>query len=271
MKVTYYNHGTFKLDGGAMFGSVPKNIWNKLISADEQNRILLALGSLIIETKDRKFLIDVGMGDKWSEKQIGIYDIKNSPRNKILDSVTDVILTHLHFDHAGGISKHNKEGKLEAAFPGAKVHIQRANLENAGKPNRKEKASYLLENVSALDFYDLNVVDGDVEIFPGITVHKIDGHTVGQQWIEIVINDNAKPYKKIFFTTDLIPTHHHAHPGFSMAYDMQALKILEEKEQVLKRGLKEDAIIVFQHDLQSPFGKVEVTEKGDYNIVKASL
>ena len=268
MKITYYSHGTFRLDGGAMFGSVPKNIWAKRAVPDEQNRILLAQGSLIIEVDDRKFIIDLGMGDKWGEKEKDIYQIKNetSPQNlELTKNITDIILTHLHFDHAGGISKYNTNKQLITTFPNAKIHIQKANVENAKNPNRKEKASYLKENVLMLDLYDTNLIEGTQEICSNIIVHRVDGHTVGQQWVEIILNkDLIEKYgsKKIFFTTDLIPTHHHIHPAFSMGYDMYALKVLQEKEALLERAYKEEAIILFQHDVDVYAGTLVLGKKG---------
>lgn len=261
MKISVISHGKFRLDGGSMFGSVPKTLWSRQILPDEQNCIPLEQRSLLIEQNDKIILIDVGMGDKWSEKNKTIYGINNSDHSDLPSKVTDIILTHLHFDHAGGISRYDSNQKIIPSYPAARVHIQKDNLINARSPHRKEKASYLPENVNALDLYDLNQVTGDVTLFPGVIVHEVHGHTQGQQWIEII--DGKEKY---FFATDLIPTSHHLHPAYNMGYDMCAKTVFKEKEAFLKRAVNEDATIVFQHDPQVAMAKVAVNERGDFVI-----
>lgn len=260
------NFGTFKLDGGAMFGSCPKNLWNKWIPGDEQNRITLAQRSLVIEIGNRVFLIDCGMGEKWGAKEREIFAINNVPISQVdvinlHDVVTDLILTHLHFDHAGGISRFTADGSLERSFAKAQVYLQDANLANAQKPSRKERASYLKENVGAVDLYSKILLDGDVEITPEIRVHRVDGHTVGQQWIEV-----TDGVETVVFGSDVIPTRHHCHLGLHMGYDQCGSTILKEKEEFLKFAAAKDAWVVFQHDAEVASAKIVEDSKTGYRI-----
>jgi glyoxylase-like metal-dependent hydrolase (beta-lactamase superfamily II) len=257
--------GTFRLDGGAMFGSVPKNIWAKRIAADDENCIPMAARGLLIRRAKRTILVDLGMGDKWAPKQRQIFAIKNTPPSDLgfsPETVTDVILTHLHFDHAGGISRFTADGKtLELVYPQATVWLQRANYENARQPNRRERASYLPENVFVLEKAKLNLLEGDGEIVPGLWVHRIDGHTLGQQWIEL--RDGAR---SIAYPTDLVPTSHHVAVPFSMGYDICTATLLKEKEEFLAYVVKQNALVVFGHDPTVVSARVE--KGADHYTVK---
>lgn len=266
LEVTAHNFGFFRLDGGAMFGSVPKNLWSKRISADEENCIRLATRCLLVHDPkaQRRFLIDVGMGDKWGEKQRQIFRIENRSPIEVgiaPDSVTDVVLTHLHFDHAGGISRINAHGSLDLVYPSARVYVQAENLENARNPTLKEKASYLEENIAPLENCELITIDGDVEIHPGIRVHRVDGHTKGQQWIEIFSDS-----QHLFFPTDLVPTQHHLPIPFHMGYDACAQTVLKEKEHFLQRAVQEHAIVVFEHDADLEACTVVLDSRGHYAV-----
>lgn len=256
--------GHFALDGGCMFGSVPKNLWMRSITADEENRIPLVCRSLLIKHANRQLLVDVGLGEKWSDKQRQIYAIRNTPQFNWgfhRSQVTDIILTHLHFDHAGGISYRDLDGSLRLTFPDAKVHLQVANWERARKPSPKDRASYLEDNIQPLYGADLSLCDGDVEIYPGVTVHRVDGHTPGQQWIEI-----AGEEPPLFFATDLIPTAHHIPLAYHMGYDVCADTLLAEKESFLSRAADERATICFQHDRDTQAARVIRNSRGQYEI-----
>jgi glyoxylase-like metal-dependent hydrolase (beta-lactamase superfamily II) len=247
-----------------MFGSVPKPLWMRAIAADEENRIPLLCRSLLVKHADRQFLIDVGLGEKWSDKQRLIYGIRNTPPFNWgfnPSQVTDVILTHLHFDHAGGISYRDADGSLKLSFPHAKVHLQLANWDRARSPSLKDRASYLPENVGPLQNADLILYDGDAEIYPGITVHRVDGHTPGQQWIEISGGESP-----LFFATDLIPTSHHIPLAYHMGYDVCADTLLAEKEVFLARAVDERAIVCFQHDREVQAARVTRNERGQYEL-----
>lgn len=264
-KINTVEFGTFRLDGGAMFGSVPKNLWSKLIDSDNENCILLSARGLLLEGNSKKILVDVGMGDKWDEKSRKIFGINNQdPKNLGFnsDEITDVILTHLHFDHAGGISKYNSDrSSLIPTFPNATVWIQRSNLERAKNPSLREKASYLKDNWCVLTDNNTRLLDGTSEILPGIIGHEIFGHTMGQQWIEISGVDNL-----YFFTTDLIPTSRHLPLPYHMGYDLCAETVMIEKEAMLQYAIEKDAVLIFQHDIDTSAGKIGINDKGHYSL-----
>lgn len=257
--------GHFRLDGGCMFGSVPKNLWAKSIPADSENCIHLACRSLVISHGSRRFLVDVGMGEKWNEKQRQIYGIKNTPRELWgfdPSSITDIVLTHLHFDHAGGITSPTPDGGVALSFPQGTIHLQRANWEHALNPTPKDKASYLVDNVKPLAQAKLSLYEGTSEIVPGLFVHRVDGHTKGQQWVEIARGD-----ERLFFATDLIPTAHHVPLAYHMGYDVCAETLLSEKASFLERAHKEKAWVCFQHDGDTPLAQVTRTERGQYETI----
>lgn len=258
--------GSFRLDGGCMFGSVPKNLWSKSIGADTENCIPLVCRSLLLKDDTRTILIDVGIGDKWSDKQKAIYNISLCDRATLgfqPEEITDVILTHLHFDHAGGISFVDEQGKLQLTYPHARVHLQAANWQHAQHPTPKDRASYLPENIEPLRSADLQLCDGSVEIIPNIIVHRVDGHTPGQQWIEI-IGDS----ERIFFPTDLIPTSHHLPLAYHMGYDVCAETLLKEKLSFLERASLPDVTVCFQHDADVALAKVGLNPKGQYGVLQ---
>jgi glyoxylase-like metal-dependent hydrolase (beta-lactamase superfamily II) len=253
----------FRLDGGAMFGSVPKNLWSKLIPADEQNRITLATNCLVLTGQNKKILVDVGNGNKWDEKLRNIFAIESLPSSSLVapESITHVILTHLHFDHAGGISYYDNNHQLKLTYPNAEIFVQRRNYENALNPGLKERASYLKENVEILKQSKLNLLDGKTEIFPGLFVHSVDGHTIGQQYMEISGNEGT-----ILFATDLIPTSHHLPLPYHMGYDICGTTLIKEKEVFLEYALNKNAIVVFEHDISIKAARIEKNDKGHYCV-----
>lgn len=264
--ITEVIFGHFRLDGGCMFGSVPKNLWSKSIPGDAENCIHLACRSLLIDVNGRRFLVDVGMGEKWSDKQRQIYGIKNTPKEQWgfdPSSVTDVILTHLHFDHAGGITSPTPDGGVTLSFPQATIHLQRANWDHARNPTLKDRASYIAENVQPLSQAKLSLYEGTHEIVPGLIVHRVDGHTKGQQWIEVAAGN-----ERLFFPTDLIPTAHHVPLAYHMGYDVCAETLLEEKEAFLARARGENAWLCFQHDVDTAVARVKLNDRGQYGAVE---
>lgn len=267
-RVSVVNHGFYRLDGGAMFGVVPKTIWSRLIPPDDENAIRLATRSLLVDAGDRVFLADVGSGDKWTEKLRRIYGIQNIPPDQAgfePASVTDVVLSHLHFDHAGGISR-RKPGSpedLELCYPEANVFLQADNYETARNPNPRERASYLPENVRILDRARLRLTRGSEEIYPDLWVHQNNGHTRGQQWLEV---RNGR--ESIVFPSDLIPTSHHLPLPYSMGYDMSAETLLREKKDFLDRAVAGQWVLVFVHDPDVPAGRVKIDDNVRYGLAE---
>ena len=263
--------GEFALDGGAMFGVVPKTLWGKKIPVDEKNRIDMRLRCLLLKGDGRNILIDCGMGTKWDEKLADIYrlDYSNYTLDKALathhlkpDQITDVVLTHLHFDHAGGSTYQTADGKLVPTFPNATYYVQKQNLDWANSPTEKDKASYIKENWEPLLKEGvLKIVDGEKEILPGVRVKLFFGHTQG---IQLPLLDDGKI--KLFFCGDVIPTSVHLGIPWVMGYDNFPLTTIKEKRGILEKAAKEKWILVFEHCPLIPTAQVEATEKG-YQIV----
>lgn len=262
--ITSFDFGSFRLDGGAMFGSVPKAIWDQKLKADADNCIRLVTRSLLLTREDRKILVDLGNGHKWNKKMNAIFDFKNTADNDLpfkANEISDVILTHLHFDHVGGISRLNSDGNPEAVYPEATFYVQRKNFELAQKPNQRERASYLDENISVLAQAKLELLDGETEILPGLKVCPSNGHTEGLQYV--AIKDNKKT---LYYPSDLLPTARHLHIPYHMGYDMNATKLLEEKQLLLEQAVSEEAIIVFQHDPDTPAATITKDSRGRFVI-----
>lgn len=259
--------GEFALDGGAMFGVVPKTLWGKRIGVDEKNRIDMRLRCLLLQGDGKNILVDCGMGDKWDDKMRDIYrlDYSKYSLEKSLaahhltqDKITDVILTHLHFDHAGSSTLKDARGKLVPTFSNATYYIQKQNLEWAQNPTEKDKASYLKEDWEPLQKEKvLKIVDGEKEILPGIRVRLFFGHTQG---IQLPLLSDGK--EKFFFCGDVIPTSIHLGIPWVMAYDNFPLTTMKEKREILAQASKENWILVFEHCPHIAMARVTLTEKG---------
>jgi glyoxylase-like metal-dependent hydrolase (beta-lactamase superfamily II) len=258
--------GRFALDGGAMFGVVPKPLWEKTNPPDEKNRIELAARALLIIGNGKNILVDVGNGAKYNEKLTSIYkldttkyDIVSSlKKHKLVPAdITDVILTHLHFDHAGG-STFDDNGEVKPTFPKAKYFVQREHWRAANNPTERDRASFFKEDFMPLQFYGLiEYTGGEGEIFPGISVRIVNGHTAALQCP--VISDGTTT---LFYCADLIPTISHVNLPWIMAYDLHPLVTLEEKRRILNQAADESWILFFEHDPATEAVRVIRTEKG---------
>jgi glyoxylase-like metal-dependent hydrolase (beta-lactamase superfamily II) len=258
--------GRFALDGGAMFGVVPKTLWQKSNPPDEKNRIPMAARGLLLRGGGRTILIDTGNGVKYDEKLASIYGI-STVSNELLNAlsglgvgagdVTDVILTHLHFDHAGG-STVLVEGKPVPTFPKAVHHIQREQWEAALSPTERDRASYFPENYLPLEEHGLVAfTEGDSELLPGVRVLCQHGHTAALQCP--LISDGRTT---LLYAADLVPTASHVPLPWIMGYDLRPLDTLEEKRKVLGRAAEEEWIVCFEHDPVVAAGTVQRTGKG---------
>jgi glyoxylase-like metal-dependent hydrolase (beta-lactamase superfamily II) len=257
----------FGLDGGAMFGVVPKNLWSKVYHpGDEQNRIPMAARLLLLKSDERTILIDTGNGNKLSDKLVSIYGIDTSEFSlekglndcgvSALD-ITDVILTHLHFDHVGGATSINN-GELVPTFQNATYYVQKEHYNWAMNPTEKDRASFMKENYEPLYMNGmLELIDGDGEILPSINAHCLHGHTKALQMITI-----SDAITTLAFPADLMPTHSHVPVPYGMGYDNFPLTTIEEKKKWLPRMADEQWLICFEHDAFVPFGRIQATDKG---------
>ncbi len=255
IEVQYIHGGNFYLDGGAMFGVVPKPLWEKKSPADNRNRIRLAANSLLVRTQNKNILIETGNGTKWTPKLRDIYGIQEGDPlidNLVAhgvrpDQIDVVINTHLHFDHAGGNTKLVND-KAVPTFPNAKYIVQAAEIAHAANPTERDRASYFEENFLPMQQSDQwHALAGDTEIISGISAVGIPGHNADIQAIKLTGGG-----KTIFFVADLFPTRHHLSLPWIMAYDLYPLQTLETKRKWLQTIVQEDWIVVFGHDPDIP-------------------
>jgi glyoxylase-like metal-dependent hydrolase (beta-lactamase superfamily II) len=273
MRVLPIHTGNFKLDGGAMFGVVPKVIWNKLVPANENNLCNWSMRCLLVEIEDRKILIDTGIGNKQSEKFYGHYDLNGDDNlmgslasNGIsADQITDVLLTHLHFDHCGGaIIK--QDDALLPQFPNAIYHLTESHWNHANNPNDRERASFLPENFMLLkELGLLNFVNEGDMIADCIEIKVFNGHTFGM--IAPIIHWGAT---KLMYMADLIPAAAHIPVNYVMGYDIQPLITMEEKKSLLPWLESEQIWLVFEHDASFCRAQVQQNDRGQFKALNAS-
>ena len=268
MKLYSIPTGNFKLDGGAMFGVIPKSMWSKKYAADENNMCSWTMRCLLIETDGRLILVDNGLGDKQDDKFFGHYYLHgNDNLNKSLakfgftaDDITDVFLTHLHFDHCGGSIKWADSGRTRAvpAFKNAIYWCNSQHWDWAVAPNPRERASFLKENILPIkESGQLKMLEQPGQFLPGIEVLFMYGHTEAMMLPLITCNQ-----QKILFTADLFPCTHHIGMPWVMAYDVRPLQTMKEKSSVLKRAVEENWILFFEHDVVTECCSLMETEKG---------
>jgi glyoxylase-like metal-dependent hydrolase (beta-lactamase superfamily II) len=278
MQLHTINTGYFKLDGGAMFGVVPKSMWNKLNPADDNNMCTWAMRSLLIEDGNKLILVDTGIGNKQNDKFFGHYYLHGddslqsslSKKGFSVDDITDVILSHLHFDHCGGSIIREGE-KLIPAFKNATYWSNQQHWHTATVPNDREKASFLKENILPIqESGQLKFIDVHSQEFPTeVKIRQVFGHTEAMMLPQI----NYKG-KQIVFMADLLPSAAHIPIPFVMAYDMFPLTTLNEKKSFLTEAVENDYVLFFQHDPKIECCNLQLTEKGirakdyfDLNII----
>jgi glyoxylase-like metal-dependent hydrolase (beta-lactamase superfamily II) len=268
IEVRYLDGGRFGLDGGAMFGVVPKVLWEKKSPPDEKNRIRMRANSLLVRAHGKNILIETGNGTKLDPKQRAIYGVQDG--DPLMDSLARtgvnpdqidlVVNTHLHFDHAGGNTR-VANNRVLPAFRHARYVVQRGELEHAMNPSERDRASYFPDNFAPISGEGLwDLVEGDTAILPGISVARIPGHNADLQ--AVIISSGGKT---LAFVADLLPTRHHIPLPWIMAYDLYPLQTLETKRQWIPRLLNEGWVVVFGHDpdiaaatLHERDGKIEI-------------
>jgi glyoxylase-like metal-dependent hydrolase (beta-lactamase superfamily II) len=267
MKIYPIETGNFKLDGGAMFGVVPKTIWQKTNPADANNLISMSMRCMLIEDGNRLILVDTGLGSKQSDKFFGYYflfgdfslDLSLAKYGFHRDDITDVFLTHLHFDHCGGSIQWNKDKTgYEPAFKNAKFRSNQEHWNWATNPNPREKASFLKENILPIEESgQLNFVDNNPSVQLGFEVLKMDGHTEKQMLPKITYQG-----KTIVFMADLLPTTGHIPLPYVMGYDTRPLLTIKEKASFLNEAADNEYFLFLEHDAYSELCTVQHTEKG---------
>lgn len=260
----------FALDGGAMFGVVPKVLWEKLAPADQLNRVMLKTRLLLICGNGRNILVDTGMGSAWSDKLRAIHLLSDFRIEEELQKqglspadITDIIYTHLHFDHVGGAFR--PEGnELVPVFPAARHYVQRENYLSATAPNQKEKVSYSPAFVEAFGrLPSVELVDGPAELFAGIEVFTSNGHTRGQQLVRV--SDGSR---SLVHGADLVPSSVHLPLPWVMGFDIEPLRVIEEKTALLEQIIENNEMLFFGHD---PFNEAATLKRGEKGIVVDSF
>ncbi|MGB1315562.1 MAG: MBL fold metallo-hydrolase [Chitinophagales bacterium] len=266
MKLHVIDSGLFKLDGGAMFGVVPKTLWSKHQIPDENNRVTWAMRCLLIEKDDKLILIDTGVGDKQDEKFFSHFELHGDERlipslakaGFKPEDITDVVLTHLHFDHCGGAVYRAENGDLKLTFPNATHWSEKEHWQAAINPNPREKASFLKENILPIEQSGkLKFIDEYTSIIPELTFSLAHGHTEGMI-IPIIQYKN----KTIVYMADLIASPSHIPLAWVMGYDLHPLTVIREKEVFLTQAVKENFILFFEHDSKIEVCTVKETPKG---------
>ena len=244
--------GEFWVDGGAMFGIIPKLEWQSQMVVDDSNRVRLKTRSLLIQGNDRNIIVDTGFGNKLPQELMFYYGIENNPidMNLILSGfelevhhITDVILTHLHLDHTGG-STIKIGDKVEPTFPNAQYYVQSEQWEQACSPHERDIGSFIADDFLPLSSHNqLQLIDGSITLFDGIELMASYGHTIAQQHVVVRGQDQS-----LFFCADMIPTAAHIPVNWHMAYDNKPLDLFPEKDYFLRKAVRENWILFFEHD-----------------------
>jgi glyoxylase-like metal-dependent hydrolase (beta-lactamase superfamily II) len=262
--------GFFYLDGGAMFGVVPRVLWEKKCAPDMKNRIKLSLNSLLVKTPEALVLVETGIGSKSDQRFRDIYGIERRPglltslsrRGFRAEDVDVVINTHLHFDHCGGNTFRTEKGETVPTFPRARYIVQKGEWESALQPNEREKSSYLQENFLPLEKYGLlELVNGDQLVVPGVEVVVAPGHTSWHQCVKVQSRGQT-----LFYLGDLVPTSAHIGLPYIMSYDLYPLETMETRKKFYEPAIAENWLLAFVHDPVHYFGRIR-KKNGKYEFV----
>ena len=274
LRVITVEAGRLRLDGGAMFGVVPKPLWERRIPADDRNRIPLAMRCLLVQTPNRNLLVDTGLGNKEEEKFERIYGVENDGHPTRLEDglrawgvepeeIDTVVCTHLHFDHAGGCTRRGADGEIRPSFPNARYVVRRGEWDFAHRDNERIQASYLAHNFDPLEEAGvIDFVDEDGEVAPGVHVLRTPGHTPHHQSVRVDAGDET-----ILYLADLVPTTAHIPLPWIMGYDVEPLVTLEGKRDLLTRAGEEGWVLVFEHDPEVAYAWARPREGGGCELV----
>jgi glyoxylase-like metal-dependent hydrolase (beta-lactamase superfamily II) len=268
LELTPLLDGYFRLDGGAMFGVVPKPLWEKRAPADERNRITLGLRPLLVRGGERTMIIDAGIGDKMDAKSVEIYAIDRARHldHSLADAgcsnagVELVLASHLHFDHAGGFTSRDASGAVRPRFEAARYVARTAEWEDATHPHERNRASYFQENFVPLrDAGVLDLVEGDEEIMPGVRVRRSGGHTMHHQVVMIESGGRTA-----VFSADMIPTTAHINEPWIMGYDLYPMDTLAFKRAFIREAIDREYLVFFEHDPRVAAGYIREKDKRKY-------
>ena len=273
-ELTVVSDGTYFLDGGAFFGVVPKKLWSKKVTPDDQNRVVTGLNSLLVRTGEKNILIETGIGNKLSEKMVRIY---GQPA-KLLDNlraagvapedIDIVINTHLHFDHCGWNTVRH-DGRIAPTFPRAKYYAPEGEWQYARHPSERDAISYISENYDPLvESGQMQLVRGGEEIVPGISVKTFPGHTAHMLAVIVRSGGGDNEKKTACYISDLIPTSAHINVTWGMAFDLYPLETIASRKQYYAEAIPKKWLTVFTHDDLTPWGYVERGEKGKLDLAK---
>ena len=273
IRVHVLRDGVFALDGGALFGVVPRVVWEKTDPPDDKNRVALGLNIALVETAGKRILVDTGLGGKWTAKERAIYRIDRE--RTLLHGLADlglgpgdidlVVNTHLHFDHAGGNTAEDG-GRIRPVFPRARYVVQKGEWADATRPHERSRASYLEPNfLPVAEAGQLELVEGEAEVAPGVRVVPVGGHTAHHQ---IVVVENGG--ERLIVPTDLLPTTSHLPLPFVMGYDLFPVGTLEAKRRLLAEAAVRGDCILFYHDVTRPLGRVR-QEDGRFHLSEVSV
>src|SRR6266404_3748247 len=268
-ELTVVSDGTYFLDGGGFFGVVPKVLWSRKVTADEQNRVTAGLNSLLVRTGDKNVLIETGIGNKLSEKMVQIYGqpaklLETLQAAGVAAEEIDIVInTHLHFDHCGWNTL-RKDGKIVPTFPRAKYYAPEGELQYARRPSERDAISFISENYDPLvESGQMILLSGGEEIVPGISVRTLPGHTAHMQ--AVIVRSGGKT---ACYICELIPTSAHLDLAWGMAFDLYPLQTIESRKQYYAEAIPERWLTVFTHDPQTPWGYVERGGSGKLGLRK---
>ncbi|MBV9926863.1 MAG: MBL fold metallo-hydrolase [Acidobacteria bacterium] len=253
--------GEFRLDGGAMFGVVPRALWQRVAPPDELNRVTLNANCLFVEAAGERVLVETGMGDKWTERQRQMYGVSSGPslaeslraRTGLRpEDVTIVVNTHLHFDHAGGNTRLDEEGRVVPTFPNARYFVSRSEYEHAESPHERDRASYLSENWRPLaESGQLELKEDEYEVVPGLRMENVPGHSRTMQCVKL-----ERAGRTLYGFADLVPTRAHLPVAWVMGYDLYPVETVEAKRRLLPAAAREGWLCLFYHDPAEPLARL---------------
>jgi glyoxylase-like metal-dependent hydrolase (beta-lactamase superfamily II) len=265
-RISVVPDGEFRLDGGAMFGVVPRALWQRVAPPDSENRVRLNANCLYVEAAGERILIETGMGDKWPPRRAAMYGVRRERSlgeslraitGRAPEDVTVVVNTHLHFDHAGGNTKLDEEGRAVPAFPNARYFVSRGEYEHAESPHERDRASYLPENWRPLaESGQLELKPAEYEVVRGLTLETVAGHSRTMQCWKL-----ARGGRTLYGFADLVPTRAHVPAAWVMGYDLYPVETLEAKKRFLPQAAREGWLCLFYHDPEAPLARI-VEEDG---------